>query len=445
MRAVPPLVRTALSAVVGVGFFAVPVRVDGRWTVAFDVAVQALRAGAPTAVSIYALTLVAVGAVGSALALRSGASPLLAPFAASRPFVALRVAGLALAALLAFDLGPAWLLAPATGGLMWGTLVTSVAVIVPIGAVALNLLTGYGCLEGVGVLMRPLMRPLFRLPGRAALDDLTSWLGSYSVGLYLTRRLLDQGRYTRREAFIIATCFSTVSVGFVGVVASTLDLLSLFPLVFGTYFVVVYVVAIVQVRLWPVTAVAATHVATPDPEPVVAGGLFRAALLAAERQARAAPPVAALMARGLREGAVLACTILGTILTVGVAAVLIAEHTPLFRWLGAPVAPLLTALGLPDAHLLAPAVTAGVTEMYIPALLVKDAAPAGRFFICELSISQLIFFSSVGPMMLDMFRDVPIRARDLLAVFLLRTALLVPMLAAVTAALDALGAFDGLE
>jgi nucleoside recognition membrane protein YjiH len=75
---------------------------------------------------------------------------------------------------------------------------------------------------------------------------------------------------------------------------------------------------------------------------------------------------------------------------------------------------------------------------------VKEASPAGRFFICELSISQLIFFSSVGPMMLDMFRDVPIRVRDLLAVFALRTALLVPLLAGVTAALQAAGVFDGM-
>jgi nucleoside recognition membrane protein YjiH len=152
-----------------------------------------------------------------------------------------------------------------------------------------------------------------------------------------------------------------------------------------------------------------------------------------------------LAARGLRDGLVLASTILGTILAVGVAAVLVAEHTPLFAWLGAPLVPLLERLGLPDADVLAPAVTAGITEMYIPALLVEDASPAGRFFICELSISQLIFFSSVGPMMLDMFRDVPIRARDLVAIFALRTALLVPLLAAVTAGLGALGAFEGLR
>ena len=87
------------------------------------------------------------------------------------------------------------------------------------------------------------------------------------------------------------------------------------------------------------------------------------------------------------------------------------------------------------AELVAPATVAGITEMYIPALLVKGAAAPARFFIAVLSISQLVFFSSVGPMMLDMFRDLPIRILDLLAIFALRTLLLVPMLALVTHAL----------
>jgi len=441
---VSPLLRLITSTVVGLGFFALPIPYGGKWTVPFDVVVSAVKGAAPAAVSVYALVLIAVGAILSLAARRARSSTALRAFAAPPLFVFLRVAGLLLAILLVLGVGPDWLLADKTGGFMWSTLVVSVAIIVPLGAVMLNLLAGYGCLELVGTVTRPLMRPLFRLPGRAALDDLTSWLGSYSVGLYLTRRLLDQGIYTRREAFTIATCFSTVSVGFVGVVASTLNLLPIFPLIFGSYFVVVYLIAIIQVRLWPTTRVPATYVGTPNPEPEPSGNLVAAALDAAKAQATRARSMPRLAIEGLRDGGILAATILGTILVVGLAAVLLAEYTPIFAWLGAPIAPVLGWLGLEAADQLAPAVTAGVTEMFIPALLVQDAPVAGRFFICLLSISQLVFFSSVGPMMLDMFRDVPIRVRDLLMVFLLRTALLVPILALWTKLLVSLGAFDGL-
>ena len=423
------------SGLVGLGFFVVPIHMDGRWTVAFDVFVTSLTKGAPTLVSLWSLGLIALGAVGSITWQRD---PRLASFKAGAILTGLRWAGLFLAVLFASGTAPEWLAAKGVGGLMWGVLVASVAVIMPVGAAVLNVLVGYGMIELLGTWMRPVMRPVFRLPGRAALDDLMSWLGSYSVGLYVTRKLVDQGRYTRREAFLIATGFSTVSVGFVGVVCSTLELLHLFPVVFGTYFVLVYALAAVQARIWPATSISDQTVGAADPEPEVP---FSQAWTVAMERAQRAPAVGRVLWKGLGEGTALAATILGTILAVGTAATAVAEYTPLFDVLGAPLVPVLTALGLPDAELLAPAVLAGITEMYIPALLVKDAAVEGRFFIAVLSISQLVFFSSVAPMMLDLFKDLPIRVSHLLVIFAFRTVVLVPVLAALVHLYGALGLF----
>jgi nucleoside recognition membrane protein YjiH len=504
-----------LATAAGLAFFAVPLPLGGRWTVLFDHVVSRLTAASPAGVQIYCLALIVAGALLTHVALfwprrlrpaapagnsAAPASPREPPrasprapapslptwlraFHASPGFAVLRLCGVPLAVMLYFGIGPAALRDPAVGGLLWGTLVMAVAVIIPVGAVALSLLAAYGGLEFVGVLMRPVMRPLYRLPGRAALDNLTSWLGSYSVGLYLTRRLYDQGRYSRREAFIIATGFSTVSVGFVAVVADTLDLLPLFPLIFGAYFVAVYLVAIIQVRLWPTTAIAQTYkidntgkndkeiaaIGTEQPEvdgeaadeaadqaadqAVYAAadaaadgpGRLRRAWALARSRAAAAPPPHRVAASGFADGLRLASTLLGTILAVGTVALLLATHTPLFALLGRPLEPILSLLGLPDAARIAPACVAGVAEMYLPALLAQGAAVEARFFVAVLSVSQLVFFSSVAPMMMDLFADVPIRARHLLALFALRTALLVPLLAGLTAALCALGVFEGVR
>ena len=130
-------------------------------------------------------------------------------------------------------------------------------------------------------------------------------------------------------------------------------------------------------------------------------------------------------------------------MVVGTAALLLASETPLFTWLGKPLIPVLALLGLPDTELIAPAAIVGIAEMYIPALLVRDAAEPARFFIAVLSISQLIFFSAIGPMIIDMFRQVPIRGRELVALFLVRTAILIPVLAAVTAILTWTGVLGG--
>ncbi len=57
----------------------------------------------------------------------------LSSFETSGVFWALRVAGVLVAPVMFFKLGPEWLHTPSTGGLMWGTLVYSVGVIIPIG------------------------------------------------------------------------------------------------------------------------------------------------------------------------------------------------------------------------------------------------------------------------------------------------------------------------
>lgn len=437
------LARFLLSSLAGLAFFALPIRIEGRFTVPFDLAVRGLIETAPGATGVYCLVLVLIGGIVSAGAT---ASPRLRrrwpDFATSPPLAVLRLLGVPLALVFFFRLGPDLLLQPAVADLMWSTLAFSVAVIVPLGAAFLMLLVRYGLLELIGTLMEPVMRPLFRLPGRAALDSVTSWVGSYSVGLYLTRRLLAEGFYTRREAFTIATCFSTVSIGFVAVVVQTLGLLHLFPVVFGSYFAFVYLLTALLCRLWPNRSIPNDYVSEGLPEgvpPRSTGRLWRRAWRRALDQAASAAGPLTTLREGVADGLRLASTILGSILTVGTGALLLGHETPLFTWLGRPLVPVLEGLGLPDSDTLAPAAVVGLAEMYLPALFAREASEPARFFVAVLSVSQLIFFSSVAPMMLDMFRDIPIRVRHLLALFAMRTAVLIPAIAALTRLLAAWG------
>ena len=427
---VKAIARLLGSVVLGFGFFLLPVPNDGGIsTVAFDMAVTALRKGFPAAVGLYCFGLVLWGAIATLAALYGRR---LQEYRCSLPLAAIRMLGALIAIPMLLGAGPEWLINAKVSGLIWEVLVYSVGIIVPIGAVFLNIFITYGFLEFVGTLMRPVMRPLFRLPGRSALDDLTSWLGSYSIGLYITRKLMTEGYYNRRETFIIVTCFSTVSMGFVGVVASTLDLLNYFPLLFTTYFFTIYFLAIILVRIWPITHIPQTYIGAPVPEDETTSNvveLVKIGTRIALAKSSSAQNYFVTIKEGVCDGLKLASTILGTILTIGTLAILLVEYTSLFTVLGRPLAPVLTFFGFTDAAVLAPAMLAGITEMYVPALMVKSATLSGKFFIASLSISQLIFFSSVGPMIMDMFKDIPIKFSDLIILFCLRTAILIPLLA----------------
>lgn len=440
-----PVAKFVVAFAIGAFFFLLPVPWEGSITVPFDVVVSYVTENFPDAVGVYSLAIIVAGAVLTTLA-KLDAVDLdhvdLDYYDSSSVFWALRVGGALLAPVMFLHAGPDWLWAPGVGGFMWKTLIYSVGVIIPIGAVFITIFVELGGLEFVGTLSRPVMNPLFKVPGRAALDSLASWVGSYSVGLYVTRNVFERGGYNKREVFTIATCFSTVSIGFVGVVAATLGMLRLFPVIFLAYFVCVVICAVILVRVPPISTTEPEYVAEPDPELPFSGSpgdYLRLAISEAVEKAEEGESFFEAAKRGFVDGLKLTSLILGTILAVGLAAVLLSKYTPTFQILGGPIAPVLRALGLPSAETVAPAVVVGITEMYVPVLLAKGAAPMAKFFVAVLSVSQLIFFSSVGPMIMDMFSDVPIRFRDLVALFVMRTVILVPLVAAMTHVVAALG------
>ncbi|WP_255151064.1 YjiH family protein [Halorarius halobius] len=440
-----PVVKFIVAFLIGAVFFLLPVPYQGEVTVPFDIVVSTITESVPDAVGVYSLLIIlAGGVVTTASMVNDGelAGYDLSYFETSIVFWLLRVAGAVLAPVMFFKLGPGWLHTPGTGGLMWGTLVYSVGVIIPIGAIFITIFVELGGLEFIGTLARPLMKPLFKVPGRAALDSLASWVGSYSVGLYVTRNVFEAGGYHKRDVFTIATCFSTVSIGFVGVVAATLNMLSLFPVIFGAYFVCVVICGIILVRVPPISTTPEEYIAEPDPEMAFEGSpgdYVRLALSEAVKKADEGETFLEAAKRGFVDGLKLTSLILGTILAVGLAATLLSAYTPTFDILGQPLVPVVSALGIPNAEAVAPATIVGITEMYVPVLLVTETAPMAKFFVAVLAVSQLIFFSSVGPMIMDMFSDVPVRFRDLVALFVMRTVILVPLIAGITHAVAAMG------
>lgn len=448
-----PILKFVVAFLIGFAFFLVPVPWEGSWTVPFDIVVSFITESYPVISGAFALVLIVGGGIlttmfelvdrGVLSVSEETSDRLSLPYwETAVSFWILRVLGAILAPIMFFELGPGWLHSPAIGGLVWGTLILSVAVIIPIGAIFINLFVELGGLEFVGTIARPIMRPLFGIPGRAALDSVASWVGSYSVGLYVTRNVFDRGEYSKRDVYIISTCFATVSIGFVGVVAATVDLLHLFPIIFLAYLVCIVISGVILVRIPPLSRIPKEYIAEPNPEIPFTGSPVdygRFALSEAVKKADEGGSIVNAGVRGFVDGLKLAMLILGTILSVGLAAVLVAEQTPTFDILAQPIVPIIDLLGIPNAETVAPATIIGISEMFIPALLVAEAAAPARFFIAVLSISQLIFFSAVGPMMMDMFSDIPIRFRDLVLLFVLRTIILVPVIAVMMHGLVALG------
>ena len=223
---------------------------------------ETLDASLPLLATVVIFISMLVTVVMQVMAKRVGFSTIVSQFA-EQPVWSLFVVGrLALvsritAALAAgavlFQIGPAWLVSDTTGGVILNNLIPVLLVIFFIAPFLLPLLTEFGLMELVGTLLRKIFRPLFRLPGRAAIDALASWMGSAPVGVVITTQQYEQGYYTDREAATIATTFSVVSVAFAFVIIEFIGLAHLFLPYYGTVLVAGAMAAIIMPRIPPLS------------------------------------------------------------------------------------------------------------------------------------------------------------------------------------------------
>ncbi|MCT7655586.1 YjiH family protein [Oceanimonas sp. NS1] len=162
-----------------------------------------------------------------------------------------RLLGAAFVLMVHFQVGPELLYSGDTGGLVLNDLLPVLFSVFIFAGLLLPLLLDFGLLELVGTLLTRIMRPVFRLPGRSAVDCMASWLGDGSVGILLTSKQYEGKHYTQREAAVIGTTFSAVSITFSLVVLAQVKLEHMFLPFYGAVCLAGIVAAIVVPRLPP--------------------------------------------------------------------------------------------------------------------------------------------------------------------------------------------------
>lgn len=114
-------------------------------------------------------------------------------------------------------------------------------------------------------------------------------------------------------------------------------------------------------------------------------------------------------------------------MAMGTIALGLAEYTPIFQWLGAPFIPLLKLLGIPEAQAASQTVIVGFADMFLPSVMAtKISSDMTRFIIACVSVTQLIYLSEVGSVILG--SKIPLKLKDLFIIFLMRTLITLPII-----------------
>ncbi len=295
----------------------------------------------------------------------------------------------------------------------------------------LPLLLDFGLLEFVGALLTKVMRPIFNLPGRSSIDCMASWLGDGTIGVLLTSKQYEEGYYSEREAAIIGTTFSAVSITFSLVVISQVKLAHMFVPFYLTVCLSGIIAAILIPRIPPLSRKPDTYLnggesknseALPEGYTPFTWGLEKAVAKAGSND----DPLN-FIRQGLQNVLDMLLGVTPVVMAMGTSALILAEYTPLFKWLGLPFIPLLNLLKIPEAALASQTIVVGFADMFLPSVIAATIqSEMTRFIIACLSVTQLIYMSEVGGLLLG--SKIPVSLKDLVIIFLERTLVTLPII-----------------
>lgn len=342
-----------------------------------------------------------------------------------------RVVAAIFAVMVFFQLGPEFIHSANTGQMLLGDLLHVLFAVFLFAGLFLPLLMNFGLLELFGTLMTKIMRPLFRLPGRASIDSLASWVGDGTIGVLITSKQYENGYYTKREAAVIGTTFSVVSITFSLVIIAEVGLKHMFLPFYGTVLAAGVVAALIMPRIPPLSRKPDTYInkdAEGISEQIPAGEhILSFSYKKALDRAKQEKSVFKVFKEGGQNILDMWMGVAPVVMAFGLIALIIAETTPIFQWLGMPFVPFMELLQIPYAKEASETILIGFADMFLPSILASTIeAEITRFIIAALSVTQLIYMSEVGGLLIG--SKVPVSFKDLVIIFLLRTIITLPVI-----------------
>ena len=429
-------IRFLIPSLIGIVLFVTPVNQNGNLTIPIAVLANALLDFMGDGSTAVICLLIAVSAIITLVHKFVGIkfikeNPKLNNLFTLTPFwFTVRMIGFVFAIMMFFGVGPEIIIGDVTGGVVLYDLMPILVCVFLLAGLLLSLLLNYGLLDFFGALLIKIMRPVFNLPGRSALDCVASWLGDGSIGVLLTSKQYEDGFYSKREATVIATTFSAVSITFSLVVISEVGLEHMFLPFYGVVSLAGVVAAIIVPKLPPLSKVPDTYYTEKSHREDIPEGTssFKYGLTLALEKAEKAPGMKEFFKEGFENVMEMWFGTLPVILAMGTIALIIAEYTPVFKILGVPFIPLFNLLGIPEATAASQTVIVGFADMFLPSVIAAGfESEMTKFVVAATSVTQLIYMSEIGSIIMG--SKIPVSLKDLFIIFIERTIVTLPVIA----------------
>ncbi|NVK55097.1 MAG: YjiH family protein [Alteromonadaceae bacterium] len=421
----------------GILFFLTPMYIDGAWTIALGILTGQITLWLGDNMGVFTTSCFVMAAIVSVIynvspkhmAMKLPMSDRL--IASHWLWVIVNVSAAVMACMTLFQVGPQWLISEQTGVTAYIDVAGAIFLLVGLGCLLLPFLTDYGLLEFVGTMLQRPFQKLFNLPGRASIDTVASWVGSSSIAVVLTNAQYEKGYYSGRESSVIATNFSVVSVPFVLLTANVAGLGNYFLQLYGSMFLICTLCAVITPRLPPLRWIKDEYYPaqgkTLNEDVSHDESRFKMAMSRAYSVAATSPTPKKSLQRGWHSMMDIYLMMMPAAMTIELFTLAIYYNTSLFQTLTYPLSVLLELMQIPEAQAAAPGLLLGLFDQFVPTIIASELTSLKtKFVLAGLSVTQLIFFAESA--ILIMRSSIPLSVRHLVAIFVIRTCIALPLL-----------------
>ena len=430
------LLNFLIPSIIGIIIFMIPVKYDGNWTIIVKIFADFIAKILGDYLPALCTIIITISFVMSVLAsfnvkFIKENKLLNQTFSVTPVWLVLRILGFIVVWMVVLkdklNLGPFFdmVVADESATFILNELLTSLVIIFVIASMLLPLLLDFGLLEFIGAIFTKIMRPVFLIPGRAAVDCITSWIGDGTLGVMLTANQYESGYYSAKEAAIISTNFSAVSITFSLIVLSQVDMVDYF----GVYYLLVCLVgivcAIIIPRIPPLSLKKDDYVvdSTHDNEDMAENysSSVKYGLDLAIKRAESHKGIGEFLKNGIENAFGMWFSVMPIVMIIGTASLVLANNTQIFEILGKPFLPLLNFLKVPESLAASKTMIVGFSDMFTPSIIAASTIQSQmtKFIVATISVTQLIYLSEVGGLILA--SSIPVNLFELFVIFIERT------------------------
>ncbi len=286
----------------------------------------------------------------------------------------------------------------------------------------LPLISDYGFSELLEVFLRPIMKPLLKVPGCAVIHMMASSFVSVTASTVMAGEQYQQGVYSRREAVTTITCLTIPTMFVTMLICNTVGLESEWFHLYVYILAVCLVAGVIVARLFPICRIPESY--------------------AAERQAEEEPDHESRIHFALHQASNRAlCTrynpvdnfltivfsmisFIPYILAWGTVLKLILAYTDIMNILTYPYGLYLELFGIEQGTQVAPVLVLNFLDVVMPTVVLTEVAdPSVVIRVLCITLSQMVY---IAPLLLTLASRGLSSLKEQMGIWLVRVIVLVP-------------------